>query len=136
MKRSLVLLLAVLAAACSGSSNSNSTTGPSPTVVTDTFTGTVSVGGTDFHPFTIGVAGGVNVTMTAAGPPPTIFMGLGVGTPSGSTCVLLTNGSTVTPASATAQLSGTLAAGSYCVMVYDAGNQVADVTYSVTVLHF
>jgi hypothetical protein len=42
----------------------------------------------------------------------------------------------VTPAGTSAQLTGTLDAGSYCVMVYDAGNQTAPVTYAVTVNHY
>ena len=63
-------------------------------------------------------------------------MGVGVGTFADSACTLLTNGSIVTQAGSTAQLSGTLDAGSYCVMVYDAGNQVATVNYAVTVDHY
>jgi hypothetical protein len=133
------LLVCVLAgAACGGSDSStpNFVT-PTPTLITEpAFTGTVQVGGTDFHTFTTTTSGTVSVTLTAAGPPPTIFMGLGVGTPSGGNCVLLTNGSVATPAGATAQLSGTIAAGSYCASVFDIGNQTAPVTYSVTVTHY
>ena len=89
------------------------------------------------NPFTVTLSGGqVNVNLTAAGPPSTIYMGVGVGTYSAPTCTLLTNGSVVTQAGTTAQLSGTLNAGSYCVMVYDAGNQSAPVSYSVTVNHY
>ena len=46
----------------------------------------------------------VSVTLTAAGPPATIFMGVGIGTPSASTCAVISADSTITPASATAQL--------------------------------
>ena len=49
---------------------------------------------------------------------------------------ILTGGSLVTPAGTTAQLSGTAAAGSYCIVVYDVGNQTSDITYSVTVTHY
>jgi hypothetical protein len=97
----------------------------------------VDVGGKDVHPFTVALSGGqINVILTAAGPPSTIFMGLGVGTYSSGTCTLISNGSLVTQAGATAQLSGTVNAGSYCVMVYDAGNQTATITYAVTVNHY
>ncbi|MGE5245786.1 MAG: hypothetical protein ACM3SQ_16305 [Betaproteobacteria bacterium] len=52
---------------------------------------------------------------------------------SGGTC------SAQSPVSAqagtTAQLSGPLDAGSYCVDVFDVGNQAAPVTYPVTVAH-
>jgi hypothetical protein len=91
----------------------------------------------DYHPFTVTLSGGqVNVILTAAGPPATIYMGLGVGTYNGTGCTLLTGGSVVAQAGATAQLAGILNAGSYCVMVYDAGNQTASITYSVTVNHY
>ena len=134
-----VLAIAVPAAACSNSNASSlaSTIAPTPTVVTEMFTGTVIVGGSDAHPFTVTVSGGqINVILTAAGPPPTIYMGLGVGTPSGSSCTLLSGASTATPAGTIAQLTGTITAGSYCVQVFDIGNQTVDVTYSLTVIHY
>jgi hypothetical protein len=110
---------------------------PTPTQITENFTGTVAVQGSDSHNFTVTATNQpLTVTMTAAGPPPTIFMGIGVGTPSGSTCSLITNGSTSAPASTTAQLSGTIAAGTYCLAVFDVGNQTAPVTYAVTVTHY
>lgn len=125
--------------ACGGGGSSSSVTAPSATVAvtTESFTGTVTVGGSDSHNFTVALANGqLNATLTAAGPPSTIYMGLGLGAPSGSTCTLITGASLVTQASATAQLSGTAAAGTFCVMVYDAGNQTSDITYAVTVNHF
>jgi hypothetical protein len=132
----LTLALLLTAAACNnGSSSPALTATPTPTVITETFNGTVHIGSSDFNPFTVTQAGTVNITLTVAGPPPTIFMGLGVGTPSGSTCALISGGTTITPAGTAAQLSGTIAAGAYCVQVYDVGNQVGDVTYTVTVAH-
>jgi hypothetical protein len=119
------------------SSAASTVTAPTVGVTTENFTGSVDVASTDFHPFTVALSGGqVTVNLAQAGPPATIFMGLGVGTVSGTTCTLLTNGFVVAPASTTAQLSGTLNAGSYCVMVYDAGNQTTPITYSVVVNHF
>lgn len=134
----LALTTALLASAC-GSSDTNSTTatGPSATPTTEVFTGTVPIGGSDSHSFNVTLSNGqVNVILTAAGPPTTIFMGLGIGTPSGTTCTLLSGGSLATPAGTIAQLSGTAQAGTYCVAVYDVGNQTADITYSVTVTHY
>ena len=137
-----VLLLGVIASACNAgnpeSSVSTTTpTAPTATVTSETFLGAVDVSGRSFHPFTVSLSGSqVNVNLTAAGPPSTIFMGLGVGGLADGVCTLLTNGSIVTQASTTAQLAGTLNAGSYCVLVYDAGNQVAQVTYTVVVNHF
>ena|SRR5437762_2964712 len=141
MRRSLSLLCLVLAAgACNTTDSTTSTTSvtaPTPAVITETFSGTVDVGGSAINPFTIALSGGqVNVILTAAGPPSTIYMGLGVGAYDGTACTLLTGGSVVTPAAATAQLAGYLNAGAYCVMVYDAGNQTASIAYSVTVNHY
>jgi len=138
MKRLLLILLALAltTAACSGSDSTPTVTTPAANTTTETFTGTVQPNfGVDFHSFTVAQAGTVSVTLTAAGPPATIFMGLGIGTPSASTCAVISGDSTIAPASATAQLSGTVAAGSYCVQVYDVGNEAAPVTYSVTVAH-
>jgi hypothetical protein len=138
MKHSLLILLtlaATMAAGCTGSNSTATITTPA-TTTTDTFTGTVAVGGSDFKTFTVAQTGTINVTLTAAGPPPTIFMGLGVGTPSLSACALTSGNTTITPAGTTAQLPfSSVAPGSYCVQVYDVGNQTAPVTYSVTVAH-
>jgi len=133
--------LALATAACSTSSDSASTsavsTAPTADVTTENFSGTVQVGGSDANPFTVTFSGGlINLTLTSAGPPATIFMGFGVGTYVGSTCQLLTGGFLVTQAGTTPQLSGTIGSGQYCVMVYDAGNQLAPITYTVTVTHY
>jgi hypothetical protein len=135
----VALALVLTTAACNNGSSSpitnTSTTSPSATLATETFSGSVAVGSSDFQPFTAAQAGEVDVTLTAAGPPATIFMGLGVGAPSGSTCALLPNASTNTQAGTAAQLIGTVNAGTYCVEVYDIGNQAAPITYTVTVAH-
>jgi len=131
----LVVLLCCVSA-CGGGDSSGSVLAAPTTLVTESFTGTVAVGASDFHSFSVSSGGAVNVTLTAAGPPPTLYMGIGVGTPSASACALLTNGSVVAPAGLSAQLSGTLAAGSYCVSVFDVGNQTAPVTYAVAVTHY
>jgi hypothetical protein len=138
------VLVGFLATACNAGNSTSSIstattpTTPTATVMTETFSGTVDVAGRDVHGFTVTLSGSqVNVNLTAAGPPATIFMGLGVGSlASDGSCTLLTNGFVVTQASTTAQLAGTLNAGSYCVVVSDAGNQLAQVTYSVVVNHF
>jgi len=78
----------------------------------------------------------VSVTLVSAGPPSTITMGLGIGNPSSTgVCAFLSGGTTVTQAGTTAQLSGSLAAGSYCVAVVDVGNAAGPITYTVTVAH-
>ena len=97
--------------------------------------GTVAVQGSDFHNFTVAKSGQIDVTLTTAGPPSSIFMGLGIGVPSGTTCSLLSNASVNTQAGSTAQLSGTAPAATYCVVVFDIGNQTTPIDYAVTVAH-
>ena len=141
MKRALPLLFAgmvlLAAAACQTNDDSNFTlpTVQAP-VTTDRFAGTLGLNEKAVHDFRIILSGGLlTVTLTAAGPPATIPMGLGVGTFDGTTCTLLNNGSVTTPAGASPQLSGTLNGGRYCVQVSN-GNQASPVTYAVTVTHY
>jgi hypothetical protein len=124
-----------MAAGCGGSSSTPSVLAPTGTLVTDTFSGTVQPGGLDFNSFTVTTGGTVNVTLVTAGPPPTITMGLGIGTPGAGTCALLSGASTAATAGSTAQLTGTLNAGSYCVEVLDVGNAAGPIAYTVTVAH-
>src|SRR5262249_31052675 len=136
LRRSVLLLVGLALTTACGSTDSSSVA-PSTSLATETFSGTVDVGGSDFHTFSVLQSGGqVNVTLTAATPPATIFMGLGIGTPSGGTCTLLTNAQTLAQAGTIAQLSGTVNSGSYCVLVFDVGNQTSQVTYAVTMTHF
>ena len=140
MRRLVCGLAVVVASACGGNSNTSTTAAtPTPTAPasTESFSGTVSVAGNDVHPFTVGTAGAtLTVTLTAAGPPATIFVGLGLGAYDAPTCTLLNNAYLTTQAGAAPQLSGTAGAGSYCVVVYDVGNQTGPITYAVTVSHY
>jgi hypothetical protein len=131
------LVVAVASAACDTADPTTTSAAPSVVVppTTENFTGTVAVGGSDVKPFNIQLTGGtVTVTLTAAGPPSTIAMVLGLGNLIGSTCTLIA--STSAQASSNPQLSGPLSAGAYCVKVSDPGTQVAPVNYSVTVTHY
>ena len=137
-----VSLLSLITAGCTfgGGGGTGSTptapTTPTSAATTETFSGTVNPGGSDAHNFNVAQTGGqVTVTLTAAGPPATIFMGVGVGTPSGSTCTLIAQ-SPPSQAGSAAVLSGTAQAGAYCVTVFDIGNQTGPITYTVTVSHF
>jgi hypothetical protein len=137
----LVAVSLLAAAACSSGDTSSSTApsiaAPTAPAVTENFSGTVQVGSYDANPFTVTASGAViSLTLTAAGPPATIFMGFGVGTYVGPVCTLLSGGYGVYQAGTTPQLSGTIGAGAYCVMVYDAGNQAAPITYAVTITHY
>jgi hypothetical protein len=135
------LLSGVLALpACQTSDNSNNTplqpTVVQPTLTTRTFTGSVNVSGHDITFFTTVDAGTLAVTLTAAGPPQTITIGLGLGqqsTTDATACLDSFNLKGSTQASTTAQISVTAPAGNYCVAVYDVGTATGPVAYTFTV---
>jgi hypothetical protein len=142
------LAMGLVAAACSGSGSSTTTPSASQTFTTEIFTGTVppplnGVLQNASNNFTVGQGGGqISATLTSAVETlpdgsllATVAVGLGVGTPSGNTCSLLANAFTIAQAGSTAQLSGTVQAGSYCVQVSDVTNQLGPVAYAVAVTH-
>ena len=129
----LLVALALASAACKKDDNTPTT--PTVTSKTETFTGTVQVKSFAIHNFTVEQAGQVSVTLTAASPPSTIAMGIGVGTPANGACGVLSGASVTTAAGATAQLTGVVSPGMLCVMISDVGNQTAAVSYTVTVMH-
>jgi|KBSMisStandDraft_5_1062788.scaffolds.fasta_scaffold02068_9 hypothetical protein len=126
------------AVACGGSSTSSNVVAPSATVTTDTFNGTVQAGGAiNVHSFLVTTPGTVSVTLTAAGPPPTITMGLGLGNPDASgNCVFFTTSNQAIANATTPVFSGAVnASGAYCVGIADIGNALGPITYTITVSH-
>ena len=117
------------------STDTTTTTVASPTT-TELFAGRVTVGGTAFYSFSVVENGTVNVSLADVGGasvPSTVWLGLGIGTPSGEDC---TTSSTVNTAAGTGvQLTGTYAPGVYCVRVWDIGNLVAVAAFNVTIAH-
>lgn len=126
-------MLALFAAACGN--NSSSTTTPTVVRTTDTFSGTVAVGGNAFNSFRVAATGTTEVTLTAAGPPSTVVVGLAIGTVDDAGCTPVAGGAINTAAGGSAQLAGVTSPGSLCVQVRDIGNQTGPITYSVSVLH-
>ena len=131
-----LLLVALLASAVAGCSNSNTVTGPTePVLTTDTFTGTLSPGGTNYHTL-IARTGDVVLTVTSIAPDPTVKIGVGFGVYSVLTCTpVMTNGS----ATVGTQLLGvTTATTSLCIAVYDPGTipTGGTLTYQLTVSHY
>jgi len=120
--------------ACGG--NSSSSTTPTTPRTTETFSGTVQVGGSDFHSFRVGATGNTDVTLTAASPPPTVVMGLSLGTPDDAgNCNRLAGATVNVAAGATPQLGTLSSTATLCVQVRDVGNQTSPVTYTVSVTH-
>jgi hypothetical protein len=134
----LLVVSALLTAGCSTTADNTASTlptAPSSPLVTENFSGTVQVGSNDTRPFTVTSSGfQITVDLTSAGPPSTISMGLGVGNWDGTTCSNVIGGTYA--AGPTAQLSGTIGAGNFCLIVQDVGNQAAPITYTVVVLHY
>lgn len=87
------------------------------------------------YAFAVTESGTVNVTLVEVGGtlvPPTIMLGMGIGTPSGRGCS--SNPTMVQPGSEP-QVTGTFAPGRYCVGLSDVGNLLAPATFLVTIAH-
>jgi len=121
------------------SSSTTTTTVASPTT-TEVFAGRVPVGGSTFYSFSVVENGTVNVALADVGGanvPSTVWLGLGVGTPSGEDCTPAStiNTASTTTAGSAVHLTGTYAPGVYCVRVWDIGNLVAMAAVNVTIAH-
>jgi hypothetical protein len=136
------LAAAVLGAACSNTqSPSTSPTSPTPATpavpsTTETFAGTLPVGGARFYSFGITVSGTVNATLVSiAGPsvPPDVQVSLGLGAPSGTICN--SSSPTTVSISSTTQVTATEQPGLYCVNIADIGNLPAAADFTITIGH-
>ena len=138
MRRGGLALVAVCAlgvAACGGNSTSGTVSAPTTTRNTDTFSGTVQVGGSAFHSFPVTQTGTIDVDLTAASPPANVAMGVAIGTPGDAGCTPLAGASGTVVAGPTPQLTGVTTAGTLCVQIRDVGEATGPVTYTVTVTH-
>jgi hypothetical protein len=134
MLRLLIASLAISVSACSGLIDQFPTT-PDPVITTDTFSGTLTVNGSQTHPVSTLATGPVTATLTSLGAAPPSRIGFSVGTLSISgTCnVVLRNDSAVVNTALTGTVS-TLQ-GTLCVSVYDTGAMSAPLDYVFTVSH-
>ena len=145
----LLLAAALTVSACDDSSTATSPTDTSSTsttatvaspTTTEVFAGRLPVGGSTFYSFTVVENGTVNVALADVGGanvPSTVWLGLGVGTPSGEDC---STASTINTASSSTNgssvhLTSTYAPGVYCVRVWDIGNLVATAAFNVAIAH-
>ena len=138
----------LLTVACSGDVASTPVptqpTSFAPPTVVETFTGTVSILGTDSHRFEVPVPGEVHITLTTIGPAtdtsatpaPDTALTLAVGLPSTTVigqCATLQSTS-ATP-SKTPQITGHALSGAFCVSVTDPGHLTDSISYTVVVAH-
>ncbi|PYR73609.1 MAG: hypothetical protein DMF87_25285 [Acidobacteria bacterium] len=135
----LLMLVAGIAAACSNNNNSTPT-GPTtlPTVLTETFSGTLSKNSAFTHPFVVSDAGDVSVFLTesvdASNPNNTIPIGVSLGTWNGTSCaIVIANDNVAQGSSITGRAT---AAGNLCVRVYDVGFVPGSANYELLIDHY
>ena len=129
-----VLVAAGLAAGCGNDNSTPAPTTETPTAISETFTGSLSVNGAFTHPFIVSRAGSVTAQITALAPDDTVSLGLALGTWNGVSCQIVIT-------SDTARLSSTVlgtatSSGALCVRVFDVGGLTATTTYDVKVDHY
>jgi hypothetical protein len=127
----IALALALAGVACSDTGVPTAPT-PVPASITDTVSGTLTVSGTSAQPFTVNQTGHLSVTLNSV--TPAAAVGIGIGTPSAGGCAVVSRQAPVLPGGSFA-LSGIALAGNLCVSVYDIGNLVETVTYTLTIFH-
>ena len=137
--RPLVIAFALGMAACGGDNTATTptTTTPGPELFEGQLTGP---GASQFFSFAVTTAGNVNLTLasvTTAATPGTsvnIPLGIGLGTPVGTSCSLTQQ--TTTAPGLVPQLTGSnVAVGTYCVTVFDVGNVTVPVNFAVRIDH-
>lgn len=140
-----MLIVAGLSSAC----GADSPTEPTPEIITDTFTGTISPLGLVHHEFTVAYAGGysdASVTVTrlasvATGADKAITIGVGFGTLSVGTCTRVAAYTNPT-APLNVELptnSGAFLANRYCIAVFDntlAPTVTEPLNYTIVVKHY
>lgn len=129
----VLLGVALLAVGCADPSPPPAPSLVDPTL-TDTFTGTLAVGGTSAHQFAVRQVGGVQISLTSVDPGAAVSVGVGVPSPITGTCSVLSSITAVVGSDP--QLVGTATvAGNFCVSVTDVGNLVGPITYTLVVFH-
>jgi hypothetical protein len=137
-----LLLTAVTAAASACNNNNNSVpTTPTtvPTVLTETFSGTLVKNAAYTHPFSVTDSGDVSVFLVQSVDPAqpdnnAIPIGVSLGTWNGVSCSVVIASDNISPG---ASLTGrATAAGNLCVRVYDIGFVPGAANYELLIDHY
>ncbi len=139
--RGAVLLITVVVAFVTVACGDDTPTSPSsstPTTSTVTFAGTLGVGGARFYSFTNAAAGSVTALLASVAAADTrlpleIPLEVGIGVPAGTGCPTTTT-QLVAPG-LVSQMTVTLAAGTFCLRVADAGELRAPAAFAVRFSH-
>jgi len=144
----LLVAVAVVASACDDNNNLSTPTGPTtpPTVLTETFKGTLFKNAAYTHTFTVTDAGDVSVFLLQSVDPANpdnnaVPIGVSLGTWNGISCAVVIANDSILPVNTDTPSQGTLsgratAAGNLCVRVYDVGFVRGSVTYELLIDHF
>lgn len=129
-----MLAVAVMLAGCDnvGDETPNPST-PTPTLVTDTFTGELRVNGGVTHTFNTAVAGDVTLTLKTLAPEGSPNVGVALGTFNGTACSVVIVQDNA--AQSTVVLGRVNGIGTLCARVYDSGKLTDSVTYEIEVVH-
>ena len=132
------ILLCATAALVGACSDTTTGTTPTPTPVTETFTGTVGPASGATHSFVTLTGGAIKATLTAVGPDATKNVGFSLGTfnTTLNTCTAVLDNPAALQAFEFAATASSI--GAYCVRIYDNGNITTDnvpYTYTITVVH-
>lgn len=129
------LVLPVLAAGCGDNLLTSTSPTLPPTIVTDTFTGTVTRNGATAHPFPIASAAGGEVTavLKTIAPDGAAVVGMSLGTWNGTGCQAVISIDRATVSSAI--LGRATSAGTLCVRIFDVGTLSEPQDYELQVAH-
>lgn len=128
------LLAATLTAGCSDDSPTSATSPDTVTTpITATFTGVVGPNGSVSRSFTAQLDGSARVSLSGITPATSLGLGMGVPRADGTGCLLTY--STTAANQASAELSGAVAAGVFCVQVYAPATAAETVRFSVSLTH-
>jgi hypothetical protein len=139
--RALLLVPVLGAVAACGSNSTTTLTSPStlPTILTETFSGTLTRNAAYTHPFSVTDAGDVSVFLITSADTRDpnnndIPIGVSLGTWNGASCAVVIANDKVAPGSS---ISGrATAAGNLCVRVYDVGFVPGSATYELLIDHY
>ena len=146
----LLIAVAAVASACNNNNNTSTPTGPStpPTVVQETFKGTLLKNAAYTHPFSVTDSGDVSVFLLQSVDPANpdnnaIQIGVSLGTWNNITgsCAVVIASDNIVPVNTSNPSQGQLvgratAAGNLCVRVYDVGFVPGAATYELLIDHY
>jgi hypothetical protein len=144
----LLMTVAAVASACDNNNNISTPTGPTtpPTVLTETFSGTLLKNAAYTHPFAVTDAGDVSVFLLQSVDPArpdnnAIPIGVSLGTWNGVSCAVVIASDNISPVTADDPTKGRLigratSAGNLCVRVYDVGFVPGAANYELLIDHY